>query len=377
MRKILVPVWRYLKRTDIILALITLIASSYGFLLVYSATQGAGRTVAVQIVALAAGIAGMVCLSLIDYHDITKLWKYIAIAGAVLLMLPFAIGSTRAGSQDKSWIWIGKITIQPAEFVKLAFILTFSKHYNTVKEKIHSPRTVLLLFLHGLLPVGILVLQKDMGMMLVYLLMLAVMMFAANVQLRYFSMIGVGVLTGAPLIWNKIFGATQRLRILALFDPVKYSSEAYQQIQGRMAIGSREILGYGLFKGPITQEAASMLPEKQNDMIFAVAGEELGFIGCILVFAIFVVLLIRLLYIARNSKDSLGAMICIGIFASFAVQMIINVGMVLMMLPVIGISLPFFSSGGSSVTSCFFAVGLALSVYMHRSENLFRGKVQA
>jgi rod shape determining protein RodA len=109
-------------------------------------------------------------------------------------------------------------------------------------------------------------------------------------------------------------------------------------------------------------------------MIFAVAGEELGFIGCVLILVIFTLLLIRLIHIARNSKDSLGSMICIGIFASFAVQMMINVGMVLMLLPVIGISLPFFSSGGSSVTSCFFAVGIALSVYMHRSEALFTGR---
>lgn len=377
MEKVIIPIWRYLKRTDVILVLTTLIASSYGFILVYSATQGAGRTVAVQIAALAAGIVGMVCLSLIDYHYMAKLWKYIAIAGTILLMLPLAIGSTRAGSQDKSWIWIGKLTIQPSEFVKLAFILTFSKHYDTVKEKIQSPRTVLLLFLHGLMPVGVLVLQKDMGMMLVYLLMLTIMMFAANVQLRYFSIIVLGIFAGAPVIWNKIFGATQRLRILALFDPIKYSSEAYQQVQGRLAIGSGEIFGYGLFKGPITQGAASMLPEKQNDMIFAVAGHELGFVGCILIFVIFIVLLIRLIHIARKSKDSLGAMICIGVFASFAVQMMINIGMVLMMLPVIGISLPFFSSGGSSVISCFFAVGLALSVFMHRSEDLFRGKLKA
>jgi rod shape determining protein RodA len=215
-----------------------------------------------------------------------------------------------------------------------------------------------------------------MGMMLVYLLMLAFMMYAANVQLRYFAIIGVGIVAGAPLIWSKIFGATQRLRILALFDPIKYSSEAYQQIQGRNAIGSGGLFGYGLFKGPETQGAASLLPEKQNDMIFAVGGEELGFIGCILILVIFTLLFIRLIHIARKSKDSLGSMICIGIFASFAVQMMINVGMVLMVLPVIGISLPFFSSGGSSVTSCFFAIGIALSVYMHRNEALFSGRAK-
>jgi rod shape determining protein RodA len=374
MKKVLFVVWQYFKKTDMILIAITLIASSYGFILVYSATKGSGRTLAVQIAALAAGVAGMVILSKFDYHDMTESWKYIAIAGAVLLILPLVIGSSRAGSQDKSWIWIGKFTIQPSEFVKLAFILTFSKHYDAVKEKIKSPRTVLLLFLHGIAPVGILVLQKDMGMMLVYLLMLTFLLFAANVQLRYFAIIGVGIVVGAPLIWSKILGATQRLRILALFDPAKYASEAYQQVQGRAAIGSGEIFGYGLFKGPVSQGLASLLPEKQNDMIFAVAGEELGFIGCVLILVIFTLLLIRLIHIARNSKDSLGSMICIGIFASFAVQMMINVGMVLMLLPVIGISLPFFSSGGSSVTSCFFAVGIALSVYMHRSEALFTGR---
>jgi rod shape determining protein RodA len=377
MKRVFSAVWKYLNKADIILISITLIASFYGFILVYSATQGSGRTVAVQIVSLAIGIVGMVILSKLDYHSMTASWKYIAIAGAVLLILPLAIGSSRAGSLDKSWIWIGKFTIQPSEFVKLAFVLTFSKHYDMVREKIRSPRTVLLLFLHGMAPIAILILQKDMGMMLVYLLMLTFMMFAAGVQLRYFAIICVGLVAGAPLIWSKILGATQRLRILALFNPIKYASDAYQQVQGRLAIGSGGLYGYGLFKGPETQGPASLLPEKQNDMIFSVAGEELGFIGCMLILVIFTLLLLRLIQIARNSKDSLGSMIVIGIFASFAVQMMINVGMVLMVLPVIGISLPFFSSGGSSVTSCFFAVGIALSVHMQQNGALFSGRTKA
>ncbi len=364
-------VWRYIKRTDLFLIFVTLAATVYGFVLVYSATQGSGRTVLVQVIGAAVGLIVMVLLSKIDYHSVTNLWKYIAIGCVLLFVLTLIVGKSRAGSSDKSWIWLGSVTIQPAEFIKVAFVLTFAKHCDMVKENINSPRNILLLLLHALIPICFLVLQKDMGMMLVFLFIFAAMMFAANVKLRYLCGAGIATFISAPIIWSKVLGATQKNRILALFDPSKYPQDAYQQTQGLKAIGSGEIFGYGLFNGPITQGSAYLLPEKQNDMIFAVAGEELGLLGCLLILIIIAVFLIRIIIAAKKSKDGLGAIICIGIFASFAVQMLINIGAALMLFPITGISLPFFSSGGSSVVSCYLAVGVVLSVYMHQSDTIF------
>jgi rod shape determining protein RodA len=367
-------VWSYIRQTDLPLIFFTLLATSYGFILIYSATQGNGRTVLVQVAGIAIGLIGMIILSNMDYHNIATAWRYIAIGSAFLLLITIFIGSSRAQSQDKAWIWLGPITIQPSEFVKVAFVITFAKHYDMVKENVNSLRNIMLLTLHGIIPICFLLMQKDIGMTLVFILMFTFMMFAANVKLIYFAVAGTLTLICSPLIWSKVLGATQKNRILSLFNPIKYAADAYQQTQGRAAISSGEIFGYGLFKGPMTQGIASLLPEKQNDMIFAVAGEELGLIGCVLIVIIFSIIFIRIILNSRAAKDSLGSMMCIGIFASISVQMVINIGAALMLFPITGISLPFFSSGASSIISCFLSIGIVLSVYMHRNDLLFAGK---
>ncbi|MFT8888761.1 MAG: FtsW/RodA/SpoVE family cell cycle protein, partial [Ethanoligenens sp.] len=369
-KKILV----YIQATDHILILLTTLATIFGFVLIDSATQGSVRMLTVQTIGMIIGYVAMVIISQIDYHDIAGAWKVLAIISIFFLILTIVIGSSRAGSQDRAWIRIGSNTIQPSEFIKIIFAITFAKHYDLIKEQINKPRNVVMLTLHAMVPIVLLLLQRDMGMLLVYTLMFACMMFAANVKLRYFSIAGLAILISGPIIWSKILGATQKNRILSLFDPVKYSTDAYQQTQGRLAIGSGGLLGEGLFHGQITQGIASQLPEKQNDMIFAVAGEELGFIGCVAILVIFLFFLIRLIQIARKSKDAMGCIICIGVFASFAVQVGVNVAAALMFFPITGISLPFFSYGGSSIISCFAAVGIALSVYMHRSTSIFSDK---
>lgn len=373
MKRVLAAIGKYFRQTDRLLIGLTLMACAYGFVLVMSATHSSSSKMLTQIVGIAIGVAGMLILSRIDYHDIAGAWKYLAVAGVLLLLLPYVHPHTVQGSEDLSWINLGFTTIQPAELVKILFIITWSKHYDMVKEDVHSFRTVALLILHAMVPIGIIVVQKDMGMALVFLLIFLSMMFAADVQLRYFAGAGVLALISAPIAW-KLIGNTQKNRILALFDPNSYPVTAQQQQQAQKAIGSGGMWGYGLFHGPKTQSAlnSGLLPERHNDMIFAVAGEELGFIGCMAIFVLILFLLARILSDSRGAKDSLGAMMCLGVFSSFAVQAVINLGMSLMLLPVIGISLPFFSSGGSSIVSSLWAIGLVLSVYLHRKTTLFR-----
>lgn len=374
MKQIFNSVLRYIKQTDRILVFVTMLAAAYGFILVFSATQGSVRIVLVQTAGFIVGMIAMIVISKIDYHSIVKSWRFIAIGCFFMFILTLVLGKSRVGSSDKSWIWLGPVTIQPAEFVKVAFVITFAMHCDKVKANISSPLNIALLTLHALIPICFLLLQKDMGMTLVFFMIFIIMLYMANVKLRYFAIAGIAIFSVSPLLWNKVLGATQKNRILALFDPKKYVQDAYQQTQGRTAIGSGKLFGYGLFHGPFTQGSAFLLPEKQNDMIFAVAGEELGFIGCMLIFIIFSMLLVKIISDARNSKDDLGSLLCIGIFSTFAVQILINIGAALMLFPITGISLPFFSSGGSSIVSSFLAIGLVLSVYMHRQDAIFTSK---
>lgn len=375
MKKFFTAIIRYFKQTDILLMLFSLAASMYGLVLIYSATMSMSShksLVVTQIIAIGIGVVAMIVLSKIDYHTIGDWWKIIAAVSVLLLLYTLIWGKGPEVSEDKSWIIIGGRSLQPAEFIKIAFVITFSKHFDMVKDNLSSVKNVALLCLHGAVPIGIIVLQKDMGMALVYIVIFISMLFVSNIKLRYFAGGAILLMIATPIIWNLLFGDTQRNRILALLDPNNddFAKQMYQQNLGITALASGKLWGYGLLNGPKTQSVGS-LPERQNDFIFAATGEELGFIGCIVVMIILSLILIRIIVDSTHSKDAMGSMICIGIFASFAIQIMINIGMVLRLLPVVGLTLPFFSSGGSSVLSAFLAVGMVLSVYMHRKNLMF------
>ena len=172
-----------------------------------------------QIIAVSIGFVAMIVLSKIDYHNIAKYWKVIAVVCILLFIVTLKFGKGVHGSADKSWLRYKSLSVQPAELIKIAFIITFSKHFSMVKDDISSPKNVLLLGLHAAIPIGFIVLTKDMGMALVFIVMFIGMMFATNLKMRYFAGGAIGLLIAAPIIWNKIFGNTQRNRILALFDP--------------------------------------------------------------------------------------------------------------------------------------------------------------
>lgn len=364
---------QYFRQNDNVILFSSVIAAVIGYFLVYSATYSLGRVdrlMLVQTIAIAIGIVCMIVLSLIDYHLIARFWKIIAVVAVLLLIATLVIGSGRDNVNEKSWIKFGSLSVQPSEFVKIAFILTFSKHIEWVKDEINKPKNILLLLFHAAIPIALILKENDFGMTLVFLFIFISMLFAANVRLRYFVGAAIAGLVCAPIVWTHL-GTRQTGRILALFDPTntKYASYAYQQTKSVAAIGSGEVWGYGLLNGPMTQK--SLIPEKQNDMIFAVTGEELGFVGCMLVIIVLTVLLVKILLAARRSKDMLGAEICIGVFACFAIQVVLNIGMCLFLVPVIGLTLPFMSYGGTSILSSFLAVGLVLSVAKKESTMLF------
>ena len=194
------------------------------------------------------------------------------------------------------------------------------------------------------------------------------MMFAAGIKLRYFLITGGAVLAAAPLVWFAL-NDYQRNRILSIFNPAAdIQGIGYQQYYGGISIGSGGFTGYGLFNGPGVQNGT--VPKAYNDFIFTVAGEELGFLGCLAIILLISAICIRALRVSYMARDKMGSMICVGVFAMIAVQSMVNIGMCLSLLPVIGITLPFFSAGGTSIVALYLGVGLVLSVYMHKNKRV-------
>ena len=364
----------FLKGTDLVLVISCVVASFFGCLFVHSATlstltEGAkiSRDTMTMIIAVCVGIAVALFMSFIDYEMLLKLWPVIA-GGALILMLSlfvFGVGPD-ARSDAKTWLKFGSFYFQPSELVKIAFIITLCVHIELVGDRINKVVNILLLCLHAGIYIGLVVITGDIGSSLVYIFIFIGMMFIADLKTRYFAIGLLAVIAAIPLVWTKVFSQIQKERFLALIYPDSYPNVIYQQEQCIKAIGSGKIFGKGLFKGSFTQ--SGVVPERQNDMILSVIGEELGLIGCILLLVLFSFIIFRIIKNARLSKDNPGMYLCYGIATMLASQIIINIGMCLELLPVIGITLPFMSAGGSSNLCIYIAIGVVLSVYRHNVE---------
>ena len=357
------------KETDKLFLLLCLFLSAVGTVMVSSATHrtadGAllSRDAKVMVLALALGVAACLVISFIDYDLILKLWPVIAAGSLFLMLLLIPFGEAPSGREDaRSWLRItSSLYLQPSEILKIGFIITFSKHLSLLKNDLSSVKNVLFLCIHAMIPIALVVYTGDMGSALIFMLMFVGMMFIAGVHWAYFPLGIAAVAAALPLVWYKVFDNIQRNRILALIDPQSYPNEIYQQQQAGNAIREGGFFGTGLFKGAYTQSGS--VPESANDMIFSVICEETGLIGAFVVLLLFALLAIRIIYVGRRSNNYAASMICYGVMFMIIAQVAVNIGMCLKLLPVIGITLPFISAGGSSVVSLYLAVGLVLSVY--------------
>lgn len=365
----------YFSTKDKQLILLSLVSSVYAVFLIYSATHNNSlRNTLIQIAGIGIGVVMMFIISSIDYETLASLWKIYVPAIILLFILTFFIGYTPPGSDNKAWILLPfGASLQPSELLKLAFIMTFAKHLAYLGDGVKTVRGLLSLVVHAMIPVGMVVAQGDDGSALVFIFIFIVMSFAGGVRLRYFAGAGLAAAIATPLIWFYVLSNYQRKRILAVFWPeLDPTGTAYQQIQGKISIGSGQLWGRGWLQGPRTQ--AGRVPEQHNDFIMATAGEEFGFIGAVLILVLLFYILIRIIHAARVSRDQLGSMICMGVFATLAFQTFINLGMALSLFPVVGVTLPFFSSGGTSVMTSFMSIGLVLSVYMRQERYMFWNK---
>lgn len=368
---------RYFIRLDKWLLFFCVAASGFGCLLLYSELQQGfisssasrlGNSFTIQIVATILGVTAALIVSAIDYKFLAKVWFLHLPVTLGLVLLTFtnlSIVYTPPGSDDSAWLRVGGLSLQPSELLKFSFILTFALHLSKVKENdgMNSLPKILLLCLHGAFPCLLIFIQGDMGSALVFFFIFLCMIFTAGLPYKYVA-VGVGgmVLLGA-VIW---FGGfipdylMERITILSDLesDPM---GAGYQQLIGRRILGSGEVFGKGLFSDDLNWVYAL-----ESDFVLANVGQTLGFVGCVAVLALLTVICVKLLLNARNAPDRLGCYICVGVFAMIFFQMLINVGMVLCILPVVGITLPFISSGGTSLVTSFLSIGLAMNVFYRR-----------
>ena len=380
MSKIIDNIAMYFKKTDVVIWLLSIVAIGYSLLLI-SDMQRAGNYnyMLTQVIAIIIGYITAIMISLINYNFIVKLWWVFGFIGLILSGLVFLFGVQVTGTDDTAWIQLpGGFSFQPSEFMKICFIITFTKHLSLLIEndKLKSLFGVVTLCIHAIIPMAIIHKQGDDGAVLIFLFIALIMSFLAGVEGKYFAVLGGLIAVGLPLVWNFFLNNEHRNRILALFDldGNAMTNYGWQQYQGKVSIASGKLTGIGLYNG--TRVGHGIVPEQENDFIFTVAGEEFGFIGCIILLLILLFICLRILNKGKTALDLKGSFICYGVFALITSQTVVNIGMVLGVIPVIGITLPFFSAGGTSVMSVLICIGLVQSVMKHQEKDINSAKIR-
>ena len=368
MRHLMTRIADYFREADKIILILSFFASLYGVFAVYSATyyMESYRAAFVQLMCMFMGIAAAIVISTIDYEKIAKLWYLVALAGLIPVILTFFIGFAPEGTDDKAWIDLGFTMFQPSELLKICFCITFSVHLKKIKPNINKLKYLIPLVVHGAVPVLLIHFQGDDGTALVFAVMVLFMMAAGGVSWKYFLLAFIGAVVSSPFLYFFVLNDDQRNRIQSIFNPVKdIQGIDYQQWRGSVALANGGLTGQGYLNGDLTQ--AGGVPEGYNDFIFVSIGEELGFIGLLGVMILLGAICLRCIRVARICPNEIGKYICVGVFAMIFAQTVINIGMCTSVLPVIGVTLPFFSAGGTSLLCLFFGIGLVLNVYIHRN----------
>lgn len=376
-------VYGFIRQGDFLLLLLCCVSSLFGILLIASASayRGSGRYVSVQVVALIIGIVLYFLFSRTDIEALTEKWKWILIFNVVFILLLAVVGS-EGGSGNKSWIRFSFLPmgIQPAEVVKITFTLLLARQMAELqKEGISKIGSIVRLLAHlGLMCGLIMAVSGDAGMVVVYAFIFVVMAFAAGVKLRWFLLGGGAVGGGFALLWffTPLIKAYWKNRILILFnhsiDPLGIG---WQQERSILAIGSGQLTGQGLFHGIQTQSAyESALPARHTDFIFSVAGEELGMVGCILIMVLLTAIILRCIYVSLSAPTPITSLTCVGFAGMLLCQTVLNIGMCLYLAPVVGLTLPFFSYGGSSIITLFAAMGMVSGVKMRSLPSWLRDR---
>ncbi len=351
-----------IKGFDKTLFILVCLLSIAGIVAIYSATHSYGTlsNVIMQSVSFVLGLAVMTALTFFDYEQYQGLIKVIAGVAVFLLVLVLLVG--QAGDWGaKSWIRLGPVGIQPAEIAKVAFILTFAYHLDIVHDRINKPLTLLGLFVHAMIPVGLILLQPDAGSAMVFIFIFLVMLFVGGLSYKYIIPAGILGIASLPLIYTFLLSEYQKARIRVFFNPESDPlNRGYNVIQSKIAVGSGRFFGCGFLKG--TQTQMEFLPTKHTDFIFSVICEEFGMFGALIIIAMLTFLIIKCLKTAKDANSGFGKFLSVGVAAMFIFHVVENCGMCIGLTPVTGIPLPFISYGGTSLITYMIAVGLVMSV---------------
>ena len=369
----------YIKRTDHVIWILCFALSCLSLVLIAGildtnftdSLRMTRRVLFTQSIATLIGMFFAFILSLIDYRDLAKLWKLYVPISYLLLMMTFFFGfGTPERPDDKRWMMVPGINFQfqPAELLRIAFIVVFAYHIFKQRENINHPLCLAGLLLHGMAPVVLLYFQGDAGSALIFAAIITSMLFCAGLSWKYVIAACALISVSLPIFWHYILSDFQRQRMLGLYSTTEEDIQGifFQQYRAIIAFAMGGRGGRGVFNTPHIY-----VPEMHTDFMFSFLGESMGFVGCLFVIAAMLVIWFKILSCARRSTDLLGCIICVGVFTMLSFQAIINIGMNISLLPVIGNTLPFLSYGGSSMLTSYLGIGLVLSVYMHSEKSMF------
>ena len=367
MRQYLHDLKNAIRKGDMVLLFLLLATTTYGCIMIASAKNyvGSTRFVVIQVVAAALGV---LMYFLVSSVDVTVLSEHrMLLAGfncfLILMLVPFGVDYN---SGNKSWIDIPllPVDIQPAEICKITFILIMASVMASGRSRISSLPSIFRMGFHLALLVGLnMVISKDLGVSLIFVFIFIGMAFAGGVHLLWFLGVGGFVALIWPFLWE-VMDPHQKNRILVLFDPTVDPDGVtvrYHAVRSMRSLTGGGWAGQGLFNGIRTQNGE--LPAQHTDFIFSAIGEELGFLGCMLVLLLEFLIIARCIQVGNRSHDYMRRLVCYGAASALIFQVCVNVGMCIGVAPVIGLTLPFMSYGGSSLMTLYAMLGLVSGVH--------------
>jgi rod shape determining protein RodA len=362
---------------DYILVLATIIVAGVGLIMVYSATRGSLLAlgddphlyVKKQAFFVVLGVVTMIAFALFDYRRLEPIAIPLYLLSVVSLLGVEAVGSHAQGAQR--WFSLGPIQIQPSEFAVIGLILVVAAYCDRRNEEGLAWKDVFKLLILSGIPIGLVLIQPDLGTAIIMMIVLLVMLAVAGLPIRILVLLVVGVaLVALVAVETHILHAYQIARLTTFLNPNSTSTNPqvaeaiYNTTEAKNAIGSGGFFGTGLLHG--VQTNLGYVPEQSTDFIFTAVGEQLGFVGAVGLLSLLGLIAWRVLHAAGQSRDVFGRLLCTGLFTFVAFSVFQNAGMTMGIMPITGIPLPFVSYGGTAVISFFLAVGLALSVGAHR-----------
>lgn len=369
MKRITHAVGEFLRKADMLLLGLCLLASIFGIVVISSATQslGASRYITVQTSAVLIGVVIYILMTVVDIDIVAERRELLFLFNVLFIatLIPWGVQGTTGNRSWLAFSWL-PFNIQPAEICKITFILVLAKSMSISRQRISSLRSVGVITAHTLIMVGlILVASSDAGMALVFLMIYVIMAYAGGVGFGWFLAGAAAIAAVMPIAWTNFVRDDQKQRILMIFDPTIDPDGLDVRYQTRIStsyIRSGGLSGQGLFHGAQTQSGT--LPAQHTDFIFSAIGEELGLLGCCAVLLLLGAIVVRCIWVGVKSDSYMNRIICIGIAGMLIVQILTNVGMCIGVFPVIGLTLPFISYGGSSIVTMYLAMGIVSGIHM-------------